>query len=98
MSGIRSRAGGAGDRTGCATRTGGQGELRPRCRRRTDSAQCNDLPLVDEGAELIEFCGGADLTTAAAVQRQLGGRVPVSWPFESVHGASAFRAAYEASQ
>ncbi|MFS8098572.1 DUF6506 family protein [Lentzea alba] len=56
--------------------------------------------LVDEGADVIEVCGGADLTAAAAVQERLGDRAPVSlvsWPFESLGGAAAFKAAYEAA-
>lgn len=52
--------------------------------------------LVAEGAELIEICGGTELTAAAAVHAKLGDQVPVSlvsWPFESLEGAAAFKAA-----
>ncbi|MEO3924008.1 DUF6506 family protein [Micromonosporaceae bacterium B7E4] len=55
--------------------------------------------LVDSGAELVEICGGTPLTTAARVREAVGDRVPVrlvSWPFESVEGAAAFKAAFEA--
>lgn len=58
------------------------------------------VELVDGGAELIEICGGAPLTTAARVREAVGGRVPVtlvSWPFESIDGAAAYKAAFEAS-
>lgn len=56
--------------------------------------------LVDEGADLIEICGGTNLTAAAAVRERLDDRAQVSlvsWPFESVPGAAAYRASYEAS-
>ncbi|MGX7676648.1 DUF6506 family protein [Plantactinospora sp. DSM 117369] len=63
-----------------------------------------DLPqvaaeLVDGGAELVEICGGTPLTTAARVREAVGDRVPVrlvSWPFESIEGAAAFKAAFDA--
>ncbi|GAB3738334.1 DUF6506 family protein [Microlunatus parietis] len=53
---------------------------------------------VEAGAELIQVCGGEPLTTAAKVAAAVGDRVPVtltSWPFESITGAAAFKAAYE---
>lgn len=56
--------------------------------------------LVDEGADLVEICGGTPLSTAAAVHREIAGRVPVSlvsWPFESIDGAAAYKAAFEAA-
>lgn len=52
--------------------------------------------LVDEGADLIEICGGTDLTAAAAVKQRLGDRAQVSlvsWPFESLEGAASYKAA-----
>lgn len=57
--------------------------------------------LVAEGADLVEICGGTELTAAAAVRERLGDRVPVSlvsWPFESLDGAYAFKSAYAAAQ
>ncbi|PRY01656.1 DUF6506 family protein [Allonocardiopsis opalescens] len=57
--------------------------------------------LVDAGADLVEICGGTPLTTARHVQRALGGRAAVSlvaFPFESIDGAAAFKAAFEAAQ
>ncbi|OZM72008.1 hypothetical protein CFN78_17900 [Amycolatopsis antarctica] len=51
-----------------------------------------------DGADLIELCGGTELVTAARAQRAAGG-VPVvlvGWPFESITGAAAYRAAFEA--
>jgi len=56
--------------------------------------------LVDGGAELIEICGGTSLTTAARVAAEVGDRVPVSlvsWPFDSIEGAAAYKAAFEES-
>jgi hypothetical protein len=53
---------------------------------------------VESGAELIQVCGGESLTTAARVAAAVGDRVPVtltSWPFESITGAAAYKAAYE---
>jgi hypothetical protein len=57
--------------------------------------------LVDQGAELIEICGGTPLTAAARVREAIGGKVPVSlvsWPVESLQGAAAFNAASQAAQ
>lgn len=54
--------------------------------------------LVDGGVEVIEFCGGSPLTRAAAAKRAVGDRATVgvvSWPFESIDGVAAFKAAYE---
>ncbi len=56
---------------------------------------------VAAGAELIQVCGGEPLTTAARVAAAVGDRVPVtltSWPFESITGAAAYKAAYEQAQ
>jgi hypothetical protein len=56
--------------------------------------------LVDQGAELIEICGGTPLTAAARVREAIGGKVPVSlvaWPVESLQGAAAFNSASEAA-
>lgn len=55
---------------------------------------------VDAGAELIQVCGGAPLTTAARVVAAIGDRAAVtltSWPFESIEGAVAYKRAYEAN-
>ena len=52
--------------------------------------------LLAEGAELIEICGGTPLTAAAAVRERVGDRAAVSlvsWPFESLEGATAFKTA-----
>lgn len=57
--------------------------------------------LVDRGAELVEICGGTPLTTAARVSAAVGKRVPVTlvaWPFESIDGVAAYKAAFEAAQ
>jgi hypothetical protein len=56
--------------------------------------------LVRSGVEVVEVCGGTPLTTAARVAAEIGdaGTVGlVGWPFESIDGAAAFKAAYEAS-
>lgn len=53
-----------------------------------------------QGAESIEICGGTSLTTAAAVAEAVGMTVPVSlvsWPFESLEGVAAYKAAFEES-
>ncbi len=58
------------------------------------------VELVEDGAELVEICGGTPLTTAEHVRAALKGRVPVSlvsWPFESIDGVAAYKAAFEAS-
>lgn len=57
------------------------------------------VELVDRGAELIEVCGGTPLTIAARVRDAIAGRVPVtlvSWPLESLQGAAAYNAEFEA--
>jgi hypothetical protein len=57
------------------------------------------VELVDGGAELIAICGGTPLTTAARVREAVAGRVPVAlvtWPFESIDGVFAYKAAFEA--
>ncbi|MDA3649996.1 DUF6506 family protein [Saccharopolyspora indica] len=54
---------------------------------------------VAAGAEVVEICGGTPLTTAALVEEELAGRAVVglvSWPFEALPGAAAYRAAFEA--
>ncbi|WP_280443937.1 DUF6506 family protein [Nocardia brasiliensis] len=56
--------------------------------------------LVDKGVELIEVCGGASLLAARDVRAAVGDRVPVSlvsWPFDSIERAAAFRAEFEES-
>lgn len=56
--------------------------------------------LVDAGTELVEICGGTPLTTAARVAAAVGDRARVthvSWPFESLDGVSAYKAAFEAA-
>lgn len=66
----------------------------------TDAAAQVAVDLVDAGAELIELCGGTPLTIAEAVREAVGGRVPVTvvaWPFESIDGVAAYKAAFEAS-
>lgn len=53
---------------------------------------------IAAGAELIQVCGGAPLTTAARVAATVGDRVAVglvSWPFESITGAAAYKASWE---
>lgn len=55
---------------------------------------------VDQGAELVEMCGGTPLTHAAQVAMALAGRVPVTlvaWPFESIDGAASYKSAFEAA-
>ncbi|MFC7622521.1 DUF6506 family protein [Microlunatus sp. GCM10028923] len=55
---------------------------------------------VDAGAEVIQVCGGAPLTTAARVVAAIGDRATVtltSWPFESIEGAVAYKRAFEAN-
>ncbi|MGW1680582.1 DUF6506 family protein [Saccharopolyspora sp. NPDC002376] len=54
---------------------------------------------VAAGAEVVEICGGTPLTTAALVEDELAGGAAVglvSWPFEALPGAAAYRAAFEA--
>lgn len=56
--------------------------------------------LVDAGTELIELCGGTPLTIAERVREAIGDRVSVTvvaWPFESIDGVAAYKAAFEAS-
>ncbi|GAA4440576.1 DUF6506 family protein [Phytohabitans houttuyneae] len=55
--------------------------------------------LVRSGVEVVEICGGTPLTTAARVAAATGGDAVVglvSWPFESIEDAAAFKAAFEA--
>lgn len=57
------------------------------------------VELVDEGVELIELCGGFGLAEAARVVEAVGGRVPVghvNFGLESVAGAAAYKARFEA--
>jgi uncharacterized protein with GYD domain len=52
--------------------------------------------LVDDGVELIEICGGEPLTTAALIDQAVDVPVAlVTFPFESITGAAAYKAAYE---
>ncbi|SFB21177.1 hypothetical protein SAMN05216266_106151 [Amycolatopsis marina] len=58
------------------------------------------VELVGQGADLVEICGGTPLTAAGEVAAALDHRVPVSlvsWPFESIDGAAAYKAAFEAT-
>ncbi len=55
--------------------------------------------LIEEGVELIELCGGFGVTEAARVVEAVGGRVPVghvNFGLESVEGAAAYKARFEA--
>ncbi|MGN9912599.1 DUF6506 family protein [Phytohabitans sp. LJ34] len=57
--------------------------------------------LVRSGVEVVEVCGGTPLTTAAQVAAAVGDAAPVglvTWPFESIDGAVAFKAAFESSR
>lgn len=57
------------------------------------------LGLIDEGAELIELCGGFGPTEAARVVEAVDGRVPVghvNFALESVTGAASYKARFEA--
>ncbi|MER7078095.1 hypothetical protein SAMN02982929_03977 [Saccharopolyspora kobensis] len=57
------------------------------------------VEAVAAGADVVEICGGTPLTTAARVEQELAGRAVVglvSWPFEALPGAAAYRAAFEA--
>ncbi len=54
--------------------------------------------LAATGVDVVELCGGEPLTTAAAVARHLDGAVPVTlvtWPFESIEGAAAYKASFD---
>lgn len=56
------------------------------------------LDLIEEGAELIELCGGFGLTEAARVVEAVDGRVPVghvTFALESVTGAAAYKRRFE---
>jgi hypothetical protein len=58
------------------------------------------IELVDDRADVVEICGGTPLTTAARVLEAAGDSATVglvSWPFESIDGVAAYKAAYEAS-
>jgi hypothetical protein len=53
------------------------------------------VALVDEGATLIELCGGFSLRDAARVAEAVGGRAPVghvTFAVDSVGGAAAYAA------
>ena len=57
------------------------------------------VQLVNDGAELIELCGGFPITVAARIVEAVGGRVPigrVTFGVESVTGAAAYKARFEA--
>lgn len=59
------------------------------------------IELVDAGVQLIEVCGGFPITAAAQVIEAVGGRVPVgrvSFGAESITGAAAYKAQFEALQ
>jgi hypothetical protein len=56
--------------------------------------------LARSGVEVVEVCGGTPLTTAARAAAEVGDAAAVGlvgWPFESIDGAVAFKAAFEAS-
>ncbi|WP_378740336.1 DUF6506 family protein [Nocardia brasiliensis] len=56
--------------------------------------------LADQGAELIEICGGASLLAARDVRAAVGDRVAVSlvsWPVDSIERAAAFKAEFDAA-
>ena len=56
------------------------------------------LELIDEGAGLIELCGGFGLAEAARVVEAVDGRVPVghvNFALESVTGAASYKARFE---
>jgi hypothetical protein len=56
------------------------------------------LELIDEGAELIELCGGFGLAEAARVVEAVDGRVPVghvNFAVDSVTGAASYKARFE---
>ena len=56
------------------------------------------LGLIDEGAELIELCGGFGLAEAARVVEAVDGRVPVghvNFAVDSVTGAASYKARFE---
>jgi hypothetical protein len=58
------------------------------------------VALVNEGAQLIELCGGFPMTAAARVVEAVGGRIPVGWVsfgVESVTSAAAYKARFEAA-
>jgi hypothetical protein len=57
------------------------------------------VELVDSGVALIELCGGFSVQDAAAVIDAVAGRVPVghvTFGLESVKGAAAYQAGFEA--
>jgi hypothetical protein len=56
---------------------------------------------VAAGADTVEVCGGTPLTAAARVEDAVAGRAAVTlvgWPFESLEGAAAYKAAYAAGR
>jgi hypothetical protein len=58
------------------------------------------IELVGDRTDVVEICGGTPLTTAARVLEAAGDSATVglvSWPFESIDGVAASKAAYEAS-
>lgn len=53
---------------------------------------------AERGVDVIEICGGTPLTTARRAQEAVGGQAPVSlvtWPFESIDLAAAYKAEFE---
>ncbi|OZM77746.1 DUF6506 family protein [Pseudonocardia sp. MH-G8] len=65
-----------------------------------DAAVRAAVDAVEAGTDTVEICGGTPLTTAARVASTVGDRASVtlvSWPFESLEGAAAYKAAFEAT-
>ncbi|MBF9132951.1 hypothetical protein I0C86_28920 [Plantactinospora sp. S1510] len=59
------------------------------------------VQLVEEGVGLIELCGGFSVQDAARVIEAVDGRVPVghvTFGVESVRGAAAYSAQFDADQ
>ena len=54
------------------------------------------LDLVEEGAELIELCGGFGPSEAARVVEVIGGRVPVGHVNFGLECAAAYKKRFEA--
>jgi hypothetical protein len=65
-----------------------------------DAALRAAVDAVDAGAGTVEICGGTPLTTAARVASAVRDRAVVTlvgWPFESLEGAAAYKATFEAA-
>jgi hypothetical protein len=57
--------------------------------------------IEQDGAALIELCGGFSTARAAAVVDAVGGRVPVghvAYAVESLEGAAGYKALFEADR